>query len=200
MCAFLYIFPSVNTSAIVAKVKLFRYEQAAGYCTIPAFYLATVISEGLLSILYSTISGTVLYFMAGLSKGVNNYFFCIYVMGLLIFIGQSVIFSCVSILKRERMSRDIFFLTFILQLFVGGFVFPVNKLPDNFIFTMAGFSPLRWAFKGVISWKYSFYGDGDAYLGTYGFDTFSHNDCLGILGNFFLVSAMEKMNFWHDFF
>jgi hypothetical protein len=69
MCAFLYIFPSVvNTSAIVAKVKLFRYEQAAGYCTIPAFNLATVISEGLLSILYSTIFGTVLYFMAGLVK------------------------------------------------------------------------------------------------------------------------------------
>ena len=188
MCAFLFVFPSVNTSAIVAKVKLFRYEQAAGYCTIPAFYLATVISEGLLSILYSTIFGTILYFMAGLGKGLNNYLFCVYVMGLMMFVGQGVIFSCASIFKRERMARDMFFLAFIMQLFVGGFVFPINKLSDNFVFTMAGFSPLRWSFEGVMSWKYSFYADGDAYLGTYGFDTFSHNDCLEILGNFFLVS------------
>ena len=188
MCAFMYIFPSVNTSAVVAKVKLFRYEQAAGYCSIPAFYLATLVSEGLLSILFSTLFTTIVYFMTGLGKGLNNYLFCAYTMGLMMFVGQGVIFSCVSIFKRERMSRDIFFVSFILQLFVGGYVFPITKLTDNFLYTMAGFSPLRWSFEGLMSWKFSFYADGESYLATYGFDTFSHNDSLGILGNFFLVS------------
>ena len=39
----------------------------------------------------------------------------------------------------------------------------------------------------MMSWKFSFYADGEGYLAPYGFDTFAHYDALEILGNFLLV-------------
>lgn len=190
LIAFAYTFPSANTSVVVARLKLFRYEQSSGYCNTLVFYFPTLIIEGLATIVFATIFATIMNTMIGFSKGWTNYFFLVYLMNMTMFVGQTTLHLCCSIFKTERLSRDIFFLMIVLQIFVSGYCFPIPSIENDFLFQMSGLSPLRWGFEGFMVWKLSFYNDGQSYLSTYGFDNFQYLDIFPILGNFLVFGNL----------
>jgi ABC-type multidrug transport system ATPase subunit len=184
---FTFAFPFTNVHVICQKLQIFRYEQASGCCTIAAFAIASFLSEVPFLAFYILVFADIIYFMADLSKGYYSYGFFIQTLEMNAMIGLTTAFLLSSILKKELLVRDVFFMTLTLVALLSGFPFQLTTM-TSYLANCAVINPLRWTFEGLMQWKFSYYQDGIVWLTTYGFQNFDHNELVHIHERFLLIA------------
>lgn len=187
MTMFTFAFPFVNVHVITQELQLFRYEQAAGVCTIPQFALSLAFSEIPFLILYLMIFLNIIYWMATFGYGTDNYqfFMSTYIMNGIIGLLCAVQWG--AMLKKELMVRDFFYLILTFMALVSGFPFQLTTM-TGYLAKVAVINPLRWTFEGAMAWYFDRYEDGSTWLEPFKFENFHHNDVHSIQINFLLVT------------
>ncbi len=139
---FTFAFPFINVHVLTQKLQLFRYEQSAGVCSIPQFFLGMVLSEVPFLIIYTFIFCNIIYWMASFGLGDENYRFFMSSMIGNSMVGLSSAFMWSAILKKELIVRDFFYMSLTLLALLSGFPFQIPQMSD-FLANVCLTNPLR---------------------------------------------------------
>ena len=123
----------VDAHALCRKLQLFRYEQAAGVNTTPAFFVATVLSEAPAALAFGMVFGSILYSMSQIyGDGADfGYFISTILMACLVGLSCAVMYC--AIFKKELAVRDMFFVSLAIVVLLSGFPFSQPNMPDYLI-------------------------------------------------------------------
>ncbi|RYG69056.1 ATP-binding cassette domain-containing protein [archaeon] len=183
IASFSFMLPHVSSHVVCQKIELFRYEQASGVCTSFAFVMACLFSEVPFAVVGSLLLSSIVYGFTDLGTDGDDYSYFAEVMILLNLLGVVGSYWFGLMIRRELIIRDLILIIVVLVAILSGFPVQLETMPE-YIASAAQLNPLRWAFEGLMAWKFSEYDDGAAYLLPYSFDTFNHNHAKSILNNF----------------
>jgi ATP-binding cassette, subfamily G (WHITE), eye pigment precursor transporter len=189
IAAITWTVPWLNGQVAIQKLQVYRYEQKSGVCTAFAFILATLISEVPASVGVILIFLNIVYFMAGMGTGADNYFFFMITGCMMTLCGLFSTYLFSAICKKELVLRDSFVVLITLVALMSGFPFQIPVMAD-YLVILTKLNPARWVFEALMNWKFNHYVDGEEWLKTYGQGTFDHKDIYYILGNILWITGV----------
>lgn len=136
---FVYV---LNVHVICEKLRLFRYERNSGCCSLPAFGIATLVSEIPFSIASVWIYGSILYFLVKLDVGSDNFFYWIGNLCMFSVEGLTTAYLLSSLFRREFAVREAYLSVFLLCVLLSGFVFQLSSM-TYYISDATVVNPLR---------------------------------------------------------
>lgn len=139
---FSWVLPFVSLPVICRRIELFRYEQACGCCTVFAFVLATVLSEGIFTVLGSGIFATVVFVFTQIGTTMDEYRFFVRSLVLLSLLGTAGAYLFTALVGDELLVRDISATIIVFASLLSGFVFQFRYLEDYFN-DISGVNPIR---------------------------------------------------------
>jgi energy-coupling factor transporter ATP-binding protein EcfA2 len=122
-----------DSNAYCQKLQLFRYEQASSCGNVPAFFVATAISEVPFAIGFALIFSNIIYFMVQFYSSRQDYGFYITTLVLSSLCGMSSAIMYCAIFKKELVVRDMFFFSLIVVVLLSGFPFSQASMPDYMV-------------------------------------------------------------------
>ena len=187
--AFVFTQQVLNVQLVCRKVNVFRQEQASGFCSSPAFALASAISEIPFSISYGLIFSYIVYFMSQLNFGWQNLGFFTLLMSCVSIIGLQTAYLFAVLLRHEIVVRDMFLLVVFLQLMLSGFPFQLPVIVPQ-MKDISQLIPIRWCFEALMTWKFvPNYYDGTEYITPFGFNNFNYYHVFEYYQTFIFVTA-----------
>jgi hypothetical protein len=93
-----------------------------------------------------------------------------------------------AVTRREIVVRDFFLFCLFMNSMTSGFMFQQPNMEDSIV-KISAINPLRWAYQGIMVWKFKDYPDGDRFLSTYDFQDFDKQEVFPILLNFIIFDA-----------
>lgn len=182
--AFSFVTQVLNVHIICQKMKVFRSEQRTDIMTGVVFFASTFLTEALFTIFFTSVFSTIVFYMMAIGSGAVRLQYYLMVQSLTALYSMLTCLLLAAVFVKEFIVRDIFLLGFFLMVMISGFTFTLNVLRDEMV-TLSEFNPLRWSFQALMHWKFSGYEDGPAYLSTYEFQNFDHQEIFSIFRNFF---------------
>ena len=193
--AFVFTQQVMTVQIICTKVRLFRQEQASGYCGIGTFAIASLLSESPVAVGAAWTFGYIIYFMASLNYGWDNFLFYSWNIASIAIIGLQTAFLYAVLLRKEILVRDMYLLTVFSQVLLSGFPFQLPQITRYFS-NISSVVPLRWSFEGLMAWKFGQnYYDGNAYITPFGFSNFEWYHSLGYYHTFMFLTFIATLFF-----
>lgn len=186
--SFCWALPFANLPVILRRLELFRYEQEAGCCTIFAFLLGTIVSEGIFSTLRTWIFASVIYGFVNLGEDDQDYAFFISTLVMMGLIGVAGAYLFSALFRNEMVITDLSLLIMVLATLLSGFTFTFASIKDYFN-DASVVNPIRWSFEGMMKWKFSKYKDGSVILDVFSFDNFNYHNTKYILNRFLWITV-----------
>lgn len=115
------------------KLQLFRYEQASGCNTAPAFFFAMVISETPFALFFGFVFSNILFSMAQLYGSQDDYGFFVSTIMVAALTGLSWTIMFCALFKKELAVRDMFFVSLSIIVLLSGFPFTQPNMPDYLV-------------------------------------------------------------------
>jgi ABC-type multidrug transport system ATPase subunit len=185
----LFTLQILNVHIICQKIAVFRYERAAQCASTFGFWLTLLCTEIPFTLFFGAIFSNISYFMSRMNTGFENYLFYEALHGFISTIGLTSAVMFATILRREIVVRDLFLFCLFLNVLTSGFLFQQPDMLDAVV-KISEINPFRWAYQGVMVWKFKDYPDGEEYLETYGFQHFHKEKALLILVNFIIFDVV----------
>ena len=189
--AFIFTQQVLNVQLICRKVSVYRQEQQSGYCGAAAFGVATIISEVPFQAFYAVLFGTVVYFLAGLHLGYENFYYYCQVLACTAMLGVMTAFSYAVLFRAEIAVRDLFLFTVFAMLLLSGFPFQLSVINPHML-DLSITNPTRWTYEALMTWKFNSgsYHDGADYLDAFGFANFNAEHVFQYYETFFIVNGV----------
>jgi ABC-type multidrug transport system ATPase subunit len=174
ICSAAFAGAAVNIHIVCQKIKVYRHENAVGACPTAAFWFATLVSEIPFSVFFSVIQASLIYSMAALNTGINNYFFYVSAICMVGVIGLTTAIGFAAVIKKELIVRDLFVFCSFMMTMSSGYLFKYDDM-NSYVSQVSKVNFMRWAYESLLVWKFGPYPDGEAFLATYDFDHFDHH-------------------------
>lgn len=185
----LFALQVLNVHIICQKLQMFRYERSAGCASTFGFWLTLLCTEIPFTLFFGAIFSNISYFMSDMNTGVGNYLFYEAIHGLISTIGLTSAVMFATILRREIVVRDLFLFCLLMNVLTSGFLFQQPNMQQAVV-DISVINPFRWAYQGVMVWKFKDYPDGDEYLKSYNFEDFNKERALSLLSYFLLFDLV----------
>ena len=181
----LFALQVLNVHIICQKIQVFRYERAAQCGSTFGFWLTLLCTEIPFTLFFGAIFSNLSYFMSNMNRGLENYLFYEVIHGLISTIGLTSAVMFAAILRREIVVRDLFLFCLFMNVLTSGFLFQQPSMQDAVV-QISEINPFRWAYQGVMVWKFKDLPDGEDFLKSYNFQNFEKEKALSILVNFII--------------
>jgi ABC-type multidrug transport system ATPase subunit len=185
----LFALQVLNVHIICQKLQVFRYERSAQCASTFGFWLTLLCTEIPFTLFFGAIFSNISYFMSNMNHGLENYLFYEAIHGLISTIGLTSAVMFATILRREIVVRDLFLFCLMMNVLTSGFLFQQPNMQD-LVVQLSQINPFRWAYEGVMVWKFKDLPDGEAFLETYNFQNFQKEHALAILANFIIFDIV----------
>lgn len=126
--SYMYLSHAVNCHIICEKLRLFKYEQSAGCCSLPAFVISVMLSDGPFVVAIAALFSNIIYWMTSLNFGLDNYSFYVGAIIMLTLEGLSAIYLFAVILRREFVIRESYLAVFTLLILMSGYAFQLSTM------------------------------------------------------------------------
>jgi ABC-type multidrug transport system ATPase subunit len=185
----LFALQVLNVHIICQKISVFRYERAAKCGSTFGFWLTLLCTEIPFTLFFGGIFSNLSYFMSNMNTGIENYIFYEIIHGLICIIGLTSTVMFATIIKREIVVRDLFLFCLFMNVLTSGFLFQQPDMQDAIV-NLSEINPFRWAYQGVMVWKFKNLPDGEEYLKAYNFENFNKDKAPQILFYFILFDLI----------
>ena len=189
--AFVFTQQVLNVQLICRKVSVYRQEQQSSLCNALSFGIATFVSEAPFSCVYAVLFGNLIYFIAQVQLGYDNWEYFTSVLCYIAMLGMMTAVTYAVLFRAEIAVRDLFLFTVFSMVLLSGFPFQLSSMNSDMA-KLSIINPIRWTYEAFMNFKFGSgnYHDGDAYLEAFNFSNFDISHVFGYYRTFFICNGV----------